>query len=107
MVSLLGHGEPALWFVSSPGGAYHCPPAPLLQVLALGGSVAPTEVFNMSQLLPPVPSTHTFSPPCPPLQVLALGGSVAPAEVFKLFRGREPSTAALLRHNDLLPAGAA
>ena len=41
------------------------------------------------------------------LQVLALGGSVAPAEVFKLFRGREPSTAALLRHNDLLPAGAA
>ena len=45
----------------------------------------------------------------PPLffQVLALGGSVAPAEVFKLFHGREPSTAALLNHNDLLPAGAA
>ena len=77
------------------------------QVLALGGSVAPTEVFNLFQLLPPAPSTHSLSLPAPPLQVLALGGSVAPAEVFKLFRGREPSTAALLRHNDLLPAGAA
>ncbi|GAX73721.1 hypothetical protein CEUSTIGMA_g1174.t1 [Chlamydomonas eustigma] len=39
--------------------------------------------------------------------VLALGGSVAPAEVFKRFRGREPSTLPLLRHNDLLPATAA
>lgn len=38
--------------------------------------------------------------------VLALGGSVAPAEVFKMFRGREPSTEALLRHNNLLPAAA-
>ena len=36
--------------------------------------------------------------------VLALGGSVAPAEVFKQFRGREPSTHALLKHNDLLVA---
>lgn len=34
--------------------------------------------------------------------VLALGGSTAPAEVFKMFRGREPSTQALLRHNGLL-----
>ena len=34
--------------------------------------------------------------------VLALGGGVAPLEVFKAFRGREPSTTALLRHNDLL-----
>jgi oligopeptidase A len=39
--------------------------------------------------------------------VLALGGSLAPAEVFRLFRGREPSTQALLKHNDLLPALAA
>ncbi|MEO1591037.1 MAG: M3 family metallopeptidase [Cyanobacteria bacterium J06632_22] len=30
--------------------------------------------------------------------VLALGGSRPPMEVFKTFRGREPSTAALLRH---------
>jgi len=34
--------------------------------------------------------------------VLALGGSVHPAEVFKLFRGRDPSPNALLRHNGLL-----
>lgn len=34
--------------------------------------------------------------------VLALGGSMAPAEVFKAFRGREPSTEPLLRHNGLL-----
>ena len=56
------------------------------------------------------------APPCPQVKetgarfrdtVLALGGSVAPAEVFKLFRGRGPSTRALLQHNDLLPAGAA
>jgi len=33
--------------------------------------------------------------------VLALGGSVPPMEVFKRFRGREPSTDALLRHNNL------
>jgi oligopeptidase A len=36
--------------------------------------------------------------------VLALGGSRHPLEVFKLFRGREPSTQALLRHSGLLPA---
>ena len=36
--------------------------------------------------------------------VLALGGSVAPADVFKLFRGRDPSTEALLRHSGLMPA---
>ncbi|CAK0786373.1 hypothetical protein CVIRNUC_009586 [Coccomyxa viridis] len=34
--------------------------------------------------------------------VLALGGGRAPADVFKDFRGREPSTEPLLRHNDLL-----
>ena len=34
--------------------------------------------------------------------VLSLGGSMAPSEVFKLFRGREPSTEALLKHNGLL-----
>jgi oligopeptidase A len=34
--------------------------------------------------------------------VLALGGSVAPMDVFKAFRGREPSTAALLRHSGLV-----
>jgi len=33
--------------------------------------------------------------------VLALGGSLHPMEVFKAFRGREPSTAPLLRHNGL------
>ncbi|MEE3717111.1 M3 family metallopeptidase [Tumidithrix elongata RA019] len=33
--------------------------------------------------------------------VLALGGSLHPMEVFKQFRGREPSTAALLRHSGL------
>jgi oligopeptidase A len=33
--------------------------------------------------------------------VLALGGSKHPMEVFKSFRGREPSTAALLKHNGL------
>lgn len=38
--------------------------------------------------------------------VLALGGGKAPADVFKLFRGREPSTQALLRHADLLPTAA-
>jgi len=38
--------------------------------------------------------------------VLALGGSMAPSEVFKAFRGREPSTEALLRHNGLIPATA-
>jgi oligopeptidase A len=36
--------------------------------------------------------------------VLALGGGRAPGEVFKDFRGREPSTEALLRHNNLLAA---
>ncbi|MEE8581660.1 MAG: M3 family metallopeptidase, partial [Myxococcota bacterium] len=33
--------------------------------------------------------------------ILALGGSRAPMEVFKAFRGREPSTEALLRHAGL------
>jgi oligopeptidase A len=33
--------------------------------------------------------------------ILALGGSRPPMEVFKAFRGREPSTAALLRHSGL------
>ncbi len=33
--------------------------------------------------------------------VLALGGSKHPMEVFKTFRGREPSTAPLLRHSGL------
>ncbi|OUL35707.1 M3 family metallopeptidase [Nostoc sp. 106C] len=33
--------------------------------------------------------------------VLALGGSRHPMEVFKTFRGREPSTTPLLRHNGL------
>ncbi|MEE8311524.1 MAG: M3 family metallopeptidase [Candidatus Binatia bacterium] len=36
--------------------------------------------------------------------VLALGGSRAPMEVFKTFRGREPSTEALLRHSGLATA---
>ena len=36
--------------------------------------------------------------------VLALGGGRAPGDVFKDFRGREPSTEPLLRHNNLLPA---
>ncbi|MBD2136285.1 M3 family metallopeptidase [Anabaena sp. FACHB-1237] len=34
--------------------------------------------------------------------ILALGGSQHPMEVFKTFRGREPSTKALLKHNGLL-----
>jgi oligopeptidase A len=33
--------------------------------------------------------------------ILALGGSQAPMDVFKAFRGREPDTAALLRHSGL------
>ena len=36
--------------------------------------------------------------------VLALGGSQHPMEVFKAFRGREPSTAPLLRHSGLATA---
>lgn len=36
--------------------------------------------------------------------VLALGGSRHPMEVFKAFRGREPSTQALLRHRGLIAA---
>ncbi|BAZ28649.1 oligopeptidase A [Cylindrospermum sp. NIES-4074] len=36
--------------------------------------------------------------------VLALGGSKHPMEVFQAFRGREPSTGALLKHNGLLAA---
>lgn len=34
--------------------------------------------------------------------VLALGGSIHPMDIFKTFRGREPETEALLRHNGLL-----
>jgi len=34
--------------------------------------------------------------------VLSLGGSRHPAEVYRAFRGRDPSTAALLRHNGLV-----
>ena len=33
--------------------------------------------------------------------ILALGGSRPPMEVFREFRGREPTTAALLRHSGL------
>ncbi len=36
--------------------------------------------------------------------VLSLGGSRHPMEVFKTFRGREPSTQALLRHRGLVAA---
>ncbi len=36
--------------------------------------------------------------------VLALGGGVHPSEVFRRFRGRDPSTAALLRHAGLASA---
>ncbi|MBD2772643.1 M3 family metallopeptidase [Iningainema tapete] len=36
--------------------------------------------------------------------VLALGGSKHPMEVFKSFRGREPSTVPLLKHNGLTAA---
>ena len=36
--------------------------------------------------------------------VLALGGSRHPMTVFKAFRGREPSTQALLRHRGLVTA---
>ncbi len=39
--------------------------------------------------------------------ILALGGGRAPELVFADFRGREPSTEALLRHNGLAPAMAA
>ncbi|AFY42067.1 M3 family metallopeptidase [Nostoc sp. PCC 7107] len=38
--------------------------------------------------------------------VLALGGSKHPMEIFKAFRGREPSTVSLLRHNGLLNSAA-
>ena len=34
--------------------------------------------------------------------LLAHGGSMEPIKVFKEFMGREPSTEALLRHNNLL-----
>lgn len=34
--------------------------------------------------------------------VLSLGGSQHPMEIFRQFRGREPDTAALLRHNGLV-----
>ena len=38
--------------------------------------------------------------------VLGLGGSMHPADIFVAFRGRAPSTQALLRHSGLLSAGA-
>lgn len=38
--------------------------------------------------------------------VLALGGGRAPLQVFKDFRGREPTSDALLRHSGLVPAAA-
>ena len=39
--------------------------------------------------------------------ILALGGSRHPMDVFSAFRGREPSTAALLRHAGLAADGQA
>ncbi len=36
--------------------------------------------------------------------VLSLGGSAPPMDIFKQFRGREPSTEALLRHSGLVAA---
>ena len=36
--------------------------------------------------------------------ILALGGSVPPADVFRRFRGRDPTTAALLRHSGIVGA---
>jgi oligopeptidase A len=36
--------------------------------------------------------------------ILSLGGSASPMDVFKKFRGREPTTEALLRHSGLLAA---
>jgi len=36
--------------------------------------------------------------------ILSLGGSRHPMEVFEAFRGRAPTTEALLRHSGLLPA---
>ena len=33
--------------------------------------------------------------------VLSLGSGIAPSEVFRMFRGRDPSPEALLRHNGL------
>ena len=35
--------------------------------------------------------------------ILSMGGSKHPMEIFESFRGRKPSTKALLRHNGLLP----
>ena len=37
--------------------------------------------------------------------VLSLGGSQSPAEVFEAFRGRQPSSEALIRHSGLAAAG--
>ena len=37
--------------------------------------------------------------------VLSLGGSRSPAEIFEAFRGRPPSSEALIRHSGLAPAG--
>ena len=38
--------------------------------------------------------------------VLGMGGSRPAAEVFRMFRGRDPSADALLRHKGLLQAAA-
>jgi len=35
--------------------------------------------------------------------VLSLGGSRSPAEIFEAFRGRRPSSDALIRHSGLVP----
>jgi Zn-dependent oligopeptidase len=62
---------------------------------------------------------HAFFPPPHPLAlsrihththrdtVLSMGGSKPPADVFRMFRGREPSTEALLRHAGLTKGAAA
>ena len=34
--------------------------------------------------------------------ILALGGSQHPMDVYRTFRGREATTEALLRHNELI-----
>jgi hypothetical protein len=48
------------------------------------------------------PRARVHSPHAPHRDtVLALGGSKPPADVFRAFRGREPSTEALLRHSGL------
>jgi len=55
--------------------------------------------FEEAGLENPEAVTHTGRRYCH--TILALGGSRHPMEVFREFRGREPSTAALLRHSGL------